>query len=194
VAALLPPRPVPGRPAAGRSVRRCRSQATMPGVFTARSVRAPEGRTGCLSHRRGRHRPSAHARIRAGAGPQRSSLTLRRCMSVRLGLPSDWVTTGTAERLTPRRFPDYSAQSRPARRAGDDDGWPLTGPGGSLWFVVDHGRRMAACGAGLDGSPGGGLGQCASGARCAGVVVRGSLGGCHAATDFRAGCRGRVPA
>lgn len=100
-------------------------------------------------------------RIRVGApGPRRSSVTLR-CMNVRLGLSSDWVTTGTAERLTPRRFPGYRAQSRPARRAGDDDGWPLTGPGGSLWFVVDHGRRLAACGAGLDGSPGGGLGQCA---------------------------------
>ena len=40
---LLPPRPIPGRPAAGqladRSVRRCRSQANMPGGFTARSVR-----------------------------------------------------------------------------------------------------------------------------------------------------------
>jgi len=35
--------------------------AGMPGAFTARSVRAPDGHTSCLGHRRGRHRPSAHA-------------------------------------------------------------------------------------------------------------------------------------
>jgi hypothetical protein len=79
-AGLLLPRPIPGRPAAGqltdRNVRRCASPANIPRAFTARSVQAPDGRTGCLSHRRGRHRPSAHARIPAGAGPRRSSLTL----------------------------------------------------------------------------------------------------------------------
>jgi len=41
---------------ADRSVRRCRSQANMPGAFTARSGRAPDGHTGCLSYRRGCHR------------------------------------------------------------------------------------------------------------------------------------------
>jgi len=97
---LLPPRPLPGRPAAGqladRSVRRCRSQANMPGAFTARSVRAPDGHTGCLSHRRGRHCPSAHARLLAGAGPQRSSLPLTKNNRG----PVERLKAGTAGQLT----------------------------------------------------------------------------------------------